>query len=219
MSENFYEGKLYPLQDKVLQIIGSLETNFYLTGGTALSRCYINHRYSEDLDFFVNDSVTFREEINNIQTELNRNFDIEIQRTSERFHRISLSSGELTLKLKFINDVPFHFGELRTSTIFNPIDNPMNILSNKITAVMDRDETKDFADIFAIAGYMKKIDWRAIFVSAASKSAGIFAPTVAERLANFEFERLNQMKWYKNFKWEDLKIQQPEVVKSIISIT
>ncbi|MCD4795127.1 MAG: nucleotidyl transferase AbiEii/AbiGii toxin family protein [Bacteroidales bacterium] len=27
---------------------------FYLTGGTALVRFYLNHRYSEDLDFFVN---------------------------------------------------------------------------------------------------------------------------------------------------------------------
>ena len=33
----------------------SLKTGFYLTGGTALGRCYLNHRYSDDLDFFVND--------------------------------------------------------------------------------------------------------------------------------------------------------------------
>jgi len=29
-------------------------TPFYLTGGTALSRGYFNHRYSDDLDLFVN---------------------------------------------------------------------------------------------------------------------------------------------------------------------
>jgi len=29
-----------------------LFNSFYLTGGTALSEFYLNHRYSEDLDFF-----------------------------------------------------------------------------------------------------------------------------------------------------------------------
>jgi len=150
--------KLYPLQDKVLQLIRSLETNFYLTGGTALSRCYIKHRYSDDLDFFVNDLLTFRDELYKIQIELDRNFDLEIQRTGERFQRFMLKSGEIFLKLEFVNDVPYHFGNLESSSIFNFVDNSLNILSKKITAVMDRDETKDYADIFAIAGYIKNID-------------------------------------------------------------
>lgn len=30
----------------------SLVKFFYFTGGTCLSECYLNHRYSEDLDFF-----------------------------------------------------------------------------------------------------------------------------------------------------------------------
>ena len=48
---SYYKDTLYPLQDKVLKLIDSLQTPFYLTGGTALSRCYFNHRYSYDLDF------------------------------------------------------------------------------------------------------------------------------------------------------------------------
>jgi predicted nucleotidyltransferase component of viral defense system len=34
--------------------MGKIPVGFYLTGGTALSRAYLNHRYSDDLDFFVN---------------------------------------------------------------------------------------------------------------------------------------------------------------------
>ncbi|MDR2095073.1 MAG: nucleotidyl transferase AbiEii/AbiGii toxin family protein [Treponema sp.] len=30
-------------------------THFFLTGGTALSRAYYPHRYSDDLDFFYAD--------------------------------------------------------------------------------------------------------------------------------------------------------------------
>ena len=32
---------------------------FYLTGGTALSRYYFNHRFSADLDLFVNNDRQF----------------------------------------------------------------------------------------------------------------------------------------------------------------
>ncbi len=43
MTKNFY----CIIRDK------KLETPFYLTGGTALSRHYFNHRYSDDIVLFV----------------------------------------------------------------------------------------------------------------------------------------------------------------------
>ena len=52
MPDTFYQDKLYPFQDKILKILGKADTEFYLTGGTALSRFLLNHRYSDDLDFF-----------------------------------------------------------------------------------------------------------------------------------------------------------------------
>ena len=53
MHEDYYQKNLYPLQDKVLQIIGAVDNNFYLTGGTALSRAYLHHRFSDDLFFLL----------------------------------------------------------------------------------------------------------------------------------------------------------------------
>ncbi|MDR1421306.1 MAG: nucleotidyl transferase AbiEii/AbiGii toxin family protein, partial [Coriobacteriales bacterium] len=50
----YYEEKLYPLQDGIANVVQSCKTPFYLTGGTALSRIYYAHRFSDDLDFFVN---------------------------------------------------------------------------------------------------------------------------------------------------------------------
>jgi predicted nucleotidyltransferase component of viral defense system len=38
----------------------ALEVDFYLTGRTALSRCYLMHRYSDDLDFFLNPHAGFK---------------------------------------------------------------------------------------------------------------------------------------------------------------
>jgi predicted nucleotidyltransferase component of viral defense system len=53
-NSSFYLNVLYPLQDAVLKVINAADTEFYLTGGTASSRGYLNHRFSDDLDFFVN---------------------------------------------------------------------------------------------------------------------------------------------------------------------
>ncbi len=51
---------LYRLQDEVLAELVTLGTGFYLGGGTALSRFYLQHRYSDDLDFFSHDAVPTR---------------------------------------------------------------------------------------------------------------------------------------------------------------
>lgn len=49
----YYEESLYPLQNGVLSIVQRSKTSFFLTGGTALSRYYAHHRYSDDLDFLI----------------------------------------------------------------------------------------------------------------------------------------------------------------------
>ena len=50
--------RLYALQDRVLEKIFSFKHDLYLTGGTCLSRFYHEIRYSDDLDFFVNNTNT-----------------------------------------------------------------------------------------------------------------------------------------------------------------
>lgn len=51
MSESFYQNNLYPLQDEVLGLVKESGADFYLTGGTALSRCHLHHRYSDSIEF------------------------------------------------------------------------------------------------------------------------------------------------------------------------
>jgi len=43
--------RLYQLQDKFLSCWPKQGTPFYHTGGTALGRFHLNHRFSEDCDF------------------------------------------------------------------------------------------------------------------------------------------------------------------------
>ena len=66
MPEAYYQDRLYPFQDEALSIVRAADVDFYLTGGTALSRCYLNHRYSYDLELFVNNSPDLKRQTNRV---------------------------------------------------------------------------------------------------------------------------------------------------------
>ena len=66
MEKKIEYTQLYELQDRVLDLIFSLNNEFYLTGGTALHRFYYNLRYSDDLDFFSSADPLFGENIREI---------------------------------------------------------------------------------------------------------------------------------------------------------
>jgi len=53
---------LTPIQKQVLNQIKKsafLRNNFYFTGGTVLSEFYLQHRYSDNLDFFSENKFDF----------------------------------------------------------------------------------------------------------------------------------------------------------------
>jgi predicted nucleotidyltransferase component of viral defense system len=43
-----------------------------LTGGTDLSRCHLNHRFSDDLDFFINDHKDFKDQCDNVVSRIRK---------------------------------------------------------------------------------------------------------------------------------------------------
>ena len=64
--------QLYELQDRVLHTVFAVEQEFYLTGGTCLSRFYQAKRYSDDLDFFCNDSPRYAFAVRGIRAKLEK---------------------------------------------------------------------------------------------------------------------------------------------------
>ncbi len=178
--------RVYQLQDWVLARLTAVTHGFYLSGDTALSRGYYAHRYSEDLDFFVNDSVGFPLWRDRCLDALRRggteeNLPLEIVLREERFGRAFLR-GPVSLKLEFINDVPFRVGQPWNHPRLGLLDTKENILANKLSALVDRQEPRDLADIFWLC-CRDGLDLRAALDNAAGKAAGIFPPLVARALA------------------------------------
>lgn len=125
-----------------------LKQNFYFTGGTALSEFYLQHRYSDDLDFFTENK-----------------FDQEIiftlmKQWSERYgFRFTSRFAEVVYRfnLTFPNKVNFKvdFGIYLYKRIEKGIkyqnfdvDSLRDIATNKLITINQRTEVKDFVDLF-----------------------------------------------------------------------
>ncbi|MEA1953843.1 MAG: nucleotidyl transferase AbiEii/AbiGii toxin family protein [Campylobacterota bacterium] len=159
--------RLYELQDKVLDVVFDVESEFYLTGGTALSRFYQEKRYSDDLDFFTNNSGRFNYAVKNIVAKLHHNFDVEYELEARDFIRVNVDK---LLQVDFVNDRVPRYKDFVILENGYKIDTIENILSNKITAVIGRDNPKDIFDIYLISKFYT-IDWREILDAAQDKSA------------------------------------------------
>lgn len=194
MHDDYYQHTLYPLQDKVLEIVGQLPVGFYLTGGTALSRAYLHHRYSDDLDFFVNGADDFKMQVNTVMKALaDTGLQVSTQVADEGFARAFLFEGESTLKIDLVNDVPFRSGTFTSTSLFLKTDNLANILSNKVTA-LSRYSAKDIVDIAFICKSWQ-FNWETIMNDASEKDMWVNPITVAEVLEQFPVQKLQEINW------------------------
>jgi predicted nucleotidyltransferase component of viral defense system len=145
----FYEEILYPFQDEICALIKN--DNFYLSGGTALSRFYYQHRYSDDLDFFYDGQKGSKEgfsiEFRDIMARISNKYRIEIEIDREYFKRAYIYKNDTALKIEFVYENFKNIGK-REKIKGIAIDSKENLCANKLTAVYDRKTFKDFVDLF-----------------------------------------------------------------------
>lgn len=190
----FYFDVLYPFQDRVIQVINHTDTGFYLTGGTAASRGYLQHRFSDDLDYFVNDDDSFGLWVERVIQALNKEWTCEVLMKEERFARLNLVQRDVSLKIEMINDVPARVGEIQNHPILGRLDSAENILANKVTALLDREEPKDLADIWGFC-YQKDLSLQAAITDAQSKAAGVFPADLGRVLCSVQKEDWEAIRW------------------------
>ena len=181
--------KLYTLQDEVLKIVFETENEFYLTGGTCLSRFYVAKRYSDDLDFFTNQSQRYGFAIKKIKLALQKQFQLIVEVQTKDFTRFKIND---LLQIDFVNDIAFRYKDVVVDENNYILDNIENILSNKITAVIGRDNPKDVFDIYLISQFYS-FDWKDI-LDAAHEKAGFSNEELIIRLTSFPSELLKEIK-------------------------
>jgi hypothetical protein len=193
---DFYVTQLYPLQDRILARVAALDTGFYLTGGTAASRGYLHHRYSDDLDLFVNDDERFGLWAQRVVQALvdSGEWTVAVIQQEQRFVRLTVTAHAVVLKIEMINDVPAHVGPLKQDPVLGLLDSAENILANKLTAVVDRREPRDLADIWGFCCRLG-LPCEAALENAQSKAAGLFPADVARALLSVTEADWRLVRW------------------------
>ena len=184
---------LYRLQDKVLEALSGNFGVFHLTGGTALGRFYLHHRYSEDLDLFTNKNLEYHGSVGQIREILRNQFQASDEKVIlyQDYVRVWIP-GKEELKIEMVNDVEERWG-VPVLAGYVPIDTVGNILANKLTALVSRDEPKDVVDIVAISSNFA-FNWAEVFTYALRKAL-LAEPDISMRLTSFPVELLEGQDW------------------------
>jgi len=220
LPSQYYEESLYPLQDGVMNILQHSGTNFFLTGGTALSRAYYNHRYSDDLDFFVNQSQTYDDQLNKVLALLQENgynWDTNNEYTRAKdFTTLKVrKDSDTLLKLDFVNDLVPHYGEIIETDLFYRTDSIRNMLSNKLSAIF-RYAAKDIADIREIALH-ETVNWPTVINEARNKEAGLELVYISEILTSMPESEFETIAWTKKTSWQEFRNDIDRIVYEMIS--
>ncbi|MCL1837291.1 MAG: nucleotidyl transferase AbiEii/AbiGii toxin family protein [Treponema sp.] len=221
LPSQYYEESLYPLQDGVLNILSRSGTTFFLTGGTALSRAYYNHRYSDDLDFFLNQSESYDDELDTVLALLRENgfvWDNEKGYTRNKGFatiKVGYAGSDTLLKLDFVNDNAPLFGEIQNTGFFYRTDSIRNMLSNKLSAIF-RYAAKDVVDIREIALH-ETVDWPVIIQEARQKEGGLELIYISEILKGMPRSEFDTVAWIKKPDWEVFCADIDRIVYDMIS--
>lgn len=205
--------KLYALQDEVLDLVFATEKEFYLTGGTCLSRFYSEKRYSDDLDFFTNQSPRYSFALRNIKKVLMEHFSLSVEVEAKDFSRYKIDS---LLQIDFVNDISFRYKEPIINEQNYLIDNLENILSNKISAIIGRDNPKDIFDLYLI-WKISQVHWAHILEAAHNKT-GFTNEELIIRLKTFPSQMLSSIKLTEPHFLDNFEKEFPLLISEIIEI-
>ncbi|MDD5738486.1 MAG: nucleotidyl transferase AbiEii/AbiGii toxin family protein [Candidatus Pacebacteria bacterium] len=146
-------------QAKVLEVISQSKdvcSNFYLTGGTALAEFYLQHRFSEDLDFFSENEVD-PQSIFSFLKSVKEKVGFEKIDSQQSFNRnlFFLHFSDEIIKTEFTY---FPFSRVEKGLLRDnlSVDSLLDIAVNKIFTIYQKPRARDYIDIYFI---IQKTAW------------------------------------------------------------
>lgn len=122
---------------------------FYLTGGTALSACYLNHRMSEDIDLF-SQKPFIGEKVIAVMAKICTKLKTKSELTRiEDLYRYDLTLSHNKLKIDFSW---YDFTPLEAPNKLEglAVDSLTDIAVNKLLSISQRTTSKDYVDLYYI---------------------------------------------------------------------
>lgn len=125
-----------------------LQSHFYFSGGTALSAVYLQHRYSDDLDFFSKEKFDNQVLLTLVQ-EWSKKYRFTFKpRFVEVVYIFDLVfPNKSTLKLDFSY---YPWNQIEKPQLLEDVyvDSLIDIAVNKLLTISQRNEVKDFVDLY-----------------------------------------------------------------------
>lgn len=184
---------IFKYQEKVLKLLAGRIADFYLSGGTALSWFYFQHRVSEDLDFFTKrfDRARIIDIVKQLSSELKKKAELVSQSRGKNkvkilVYLIHFNKNEV-LKIDFVED---YLELIKPLKLVNGIKvlSLEDIYIRKIFAITGvgqgldsvgrqkfvggRQEAKDFYDLYCLSHTFKRLsDFAANYCDSTTKEA------------------------------------------------
>jgi hypothetical protein len=161
----YYEKVLYPLQDRILAVAARYGDALVFTGGTALARLYLHHRYSDDLDLFSLEpkpGELGRAFANTLQ---GQGLIVEPVTEAVAFMRFWAGDGKSRIQVDVAPDSR-RLEATEASPLAVRAHSLREIASNKIAAFEDRSEVKDAVDLYHVT---RRFSWAQLFADAETK--------------------------------------------------
>ena len=140
-------------QKNILELLGnekSITDTFYLSGGTALAEFYLQHRLSEDLDFF-SETEFEPQSISVILKKLQKLAGILKVEYNQSFNRslffLELEKEKIKTEFTYF---PFPRIEKKTKIGELYVDSLLDIAVNKVFTIYQKPRSRDFIDLYCI---------------------------------------------------------------------
>lgn len=131
--------------------------------------------------------------------------------------RVVVWQPNVSLKIECVNDVPSRIGDIRHHPVLGRLDSPENILANKLTALLGRNEPKDIADVWALTGRLG-LSIKEAIMGASSKAAGLYPPDLARRLFLVTREDWEAVRWITAPEPDEFIREVKELAESLILV-
>lgn len=165
------------------------EQSFFLTGGSALSIFYLDHRFSYDLDLFTLENVDwhlFENELRDISDRINAT--LSSISTSPLFRRYQIERNREVEILDFIIEKVPQLNKKKNLFGTITVDTLDEIGVNKICTLISRSEIKDLIDLY----FLSKEGFNVVehINDSKKKDAGLSPSTLSFILDEIEIHKL-----------------------------
>ncbi len=145
------DNPLTPLQKDVLATFFASERGFFLTGGAALAGYWLRHRPTADLDLFTLHDDAFERAPHVLREVVARlGCSADVRQDAPGFRRFAVSRDGDAVVVDLVRERVKQLHEDKRDIDGVLVDPPDEILANKLTALVGRQEERDIVDVMLL---------------------------------------------------------------------